>query len=294
MEERTDADLVGLARSGDKDAFGTLAERHQRMAARVATGMVRDENVALELTQEAILRAYLSLDRLRDGHRFQSWLYGIVLNVCRSHIRDQKVDLLSLEVLSGGFRRAVSPSDTTQLDPDEAAEAKEQHEVVLAAVSELPPRLRAATLLYYYEQLGVREVAAVLGISVAAVKGRLHKARGQLRDRLVPPQPEVGASHDAVRDSRNTPSWRSTMAQVVASNVVTCPLCAVQANIRVWSCGCQGLSYPDHLERCELDSSYFESYDRYCQELQARGRNPQRHLVALIADDSGGGENGQG
>ena len=286
MEERTDADLVGLARSGEKDAFGALAERHQRMAARVATGMVGDENVALELTQEAILQAYLSLDRLRDGHRFQSWLYGIVLNVCRSHIRDQKVDFLSLEVLSGGFRRAVSPSDTTQLDPHEAAEAREQHEVVLAAVSELSPRLRVATLLYDYEQLGVRAVAAVLGISVAAVKGRLHKARGQLRGRLVPPRPEVGGSHDAVRDSRNTPPWRRTMAQVVASNVVTCPSCTVQANIRVWSCGCQGLNYPDHLEQCEVAGNYFDSYDRHCQELQARGSNPQEHLVALIAGGS--------
>ena len=105
MEASTDAELVGLARSGNKDAFGVLVERYMPMACRVATGMVHHPDTAQELAQEAVLQAYLSIDRLREASRFQSWLYGIVLNVCCGYIRQQGADLLSLEVVSGGFRR---------------------------------------------------------------------------------------------------------------------------------------------------------------------------------------------
>ena len=73
---------------------------------------------------------------------------------------------------------------------------------------------------------------------------------------------------------------RQDIAYVVASNMASCPSCAVQANIRVWLCGCQGVSYPDHLEECALPDGYFDTYNRYCQELQAHGKNPQTHLAA--------------
>ena len=66
VQRTDDADLVRLARSGDKKAFGHLVERHQHMARRVALGMVRSEQLAEDLAQEAILAAYLSLGNLRD------------------------------------------------------------------------------------------------------------------------------------------------------------------------------------------------------------------------------------
>ena len=104
MADKTDAELVALARSGDKNAFGHLIERYQQMARRVAIGVVRQVDLARELANETMLQAYLSLDRLRDDRRFQSWLYGIVLNVCRSYFRDQRSSLLSLEAIAGGLR----------------------------------------------------------------------------------------------------------------------------------------------------------------------------------------------
>jgi RNA polymerase sigma-70 factor (ECF subfamily) len=81
MDKQADAELVALARSGDKNAFGHLIERYQPMVQRLAWSMVANENIAKELAQEAILQAYLSLEHLRDDHRFKSWFYSIVLNV---------------------------------------------------------------------------------------------------------------------------------------------------------------------------------------------------------------------
>lgn len=88
--EKTDAELVALARSGDKDAFGQLIERYQLLVKRIAIGMVANDDIAQDLVQEAMLQAYLSLNHLQEDGRFKNWLYGIVLNVCRSYIRDQK------------------------------------------------------------------------------------------------------------------------------------------------------------------------------------------------------------
>lgn len=181
----TDADLISRAIAGDRDAFGALAERHRPMARRIAATMVRDEETAREMASEAILQAYLSLERLRDPEKFQSWLHGIVLNVCRAHLRERGRSPLSLEEIMGGLRYEAMPLGSVEPGPEEAAEAKELHRVVLDAVEALPPRSRAATLLYYYDQLTVREVAATLGVSVSAVKVRLHSARRRLRETLL-------------------------------------------------------------------------------------------------------------
>src|SRR5579885_598332 len=104
MEQRTDSELVALARGGDKAAFGQLIERHQQMVRHIVMGIIASAEIARELAQEAMLQAYLSLDHLRDDTRFKSRLYGITLNVCRSYLREQKSDALSLEALLGGMR----------------------------------------------------------------------------------------------------------------------------------------------------------------------------------------------
>ncbi len=104
MKEKSDAELVDLARTGDKHAFGILIERYQGISIRVALRMVANEEIARELVQDALLQAFLSLDHLREGARFRNWLYGIVLNVCRNHIRSQKIEFFSLEALSASTK----------------------------------------------------------------------------------------------------------------------------------------------------------------------------------------------
>ena len=182
MDERSDTELVARARAGSREAFGELIERHYEMATRVAMRLVRGKECARDLVQEAMLQAYLSLADLREESAFTSWLYGIVLNVCRSYIRDQKVEFCSLEGMAGGRWREEYPLADPAPTPEEAAEARELHQRVLAAVDGLSPRIRRATLLFYFEQLSIPEIAAILNISKAAVKGRLYQARKQLRE----------------------------------------------------------------------------------------------------------------
>jgi RNA polymerase sigma factor (sigma-70 family) len=191
MNNKADTELVALARSGNKDAFSQLIERYQLMAKRIALGMIAREDIARELVQEAILEAYLSLDHLRDNARFKGWFYGIVLNVCRSYLREQKTDTYSLEAMMGGVRCDALALPSAALDPQEVAEQRELHSIVLKAIQDLSPKDRGATLLFYYEQLSLREIAALLGVSVVAVKGRLYRAREQLREQLLLVYPDM-------------------------------------------------------------------------------------------------------
>jgi RNA polymerase sigma factor (sigma-70 family) len=191
VEKNSDSDLVARTRDGDKQAFDQLVTRYERMARRVAMGMVANEDVARDLVQEALLQAYLSLDRLRDEGRFRSWLYGIVLNVCRSYLRDQKGESVSLEDGAGGSRMWESALFGAALNPHELAEERELQRKVLEAVQALPPADRAAVLLFYYQQWSRREIAEAAGVSEAAVKDRLQRVRRRLRERLLPAYPEL-------------------------------------------------------------------------------------------------------
>lgn len=181
MNHPTDSELVEWARErGDKQAFGMLLERYQTGAFRMAKRLIAHEETARELTQEAMLQAYLSLSSLQQPQRFQSWLYGIVINLCRSYLRQQHDNPLSIEAISGGLDATPVLLVSHAPDPQTMAEMRELHEFVLAAIETLSPQNRQATLLYYYEQLSLREIGSILGISMTAVKGRLHKSRRQL------------------------------------------------------------------------------------------------------------------
>lgn len=183
MTGQSDLELVFLSQRGSKAAFGQLVLRYQPMAQRLATRVIGDRDLAQELVQDAMLQAYLSLDKLNDPTRFKSWLYGIVLNICRSNLRQRKLISFSLEAMIGNLVDKPSIAASSP-DPQLVAEQEELHTAVLEAIDTLSPKNRSATLLFYHEQFSLQEVANRLNISVGAVKGRLHKSRHQLRERL--------------------------------------------------------------------------------------------------------------
>jgi RNA polymerase sigma factor (sigma-70 family) len=213
VEEKIDAELVVQARSGDKEAFGQLIARYQLLAHRIAIGMVANEEIAQDLVQEAMLQAYLSLNHLQKDSSFKNWLYGIVLNVCRSYIRDQKAVFFSLDAMAGGISFDAIRFTGVVPDPQQVAAEQELYSLVLAAVNELSEKNRMATLLFYQEQLSLQEVAALLGISVVAVKGRLHKSRSHLKARLMPLYAEM--NHAVSAQLR-----RNTMVKVTVADVL--------------------------------------------------------------------------
>jgi RNA polymerase sigma factor (sigma-70 family) len=194
VSEQSDLELVFLSRQGNKAAFGQLVLRYQAMAQRLATQVIGNEDLAQELVQDAMLQAYLSLEKLNDPKCFKSWLYGIILNICRNDLRRRKLRCFSLEAMLWNLVDEQPPIAGSSLDPQLRAEQEELHAAVLDAVDTLSPKNRSAILLFYREQFSLQEVANHLNISVVAVKGRLHKSRHQLREQLSPLQDQMQAN----------------------------------------------------------------------------------------------------
>lgn len=183
-----DADLVRRTRANDPDAFNQLVARHRRQALVVAGRLLGDGHDALEVCQEAFVRAFRNLGRLRDDERFAAWLLRIVTNLALNHRRDRAVDRrvqslgadlsLRADALPPGRRRAAP------MQPDEALAYRELASAIRDAVQALPRRQRLALVLFGLEGLSQHDVALIMDCSVEAVKWHVFQARRKLRQRL--------------------------------------------------------------------------------------------------------------
>lgn len=175
-------ELVAAARSGDREAFGALVDRHRPLLLALCRRVLGDPHLAEDAAQDAALQALLALDRLQDPDRFGPWLAGIGLNVCRRWLRQRAREGWSWEALHGGG--LVTEPAARDPGPEELAEAAELTARVRRAVAGLPRAQRAAALLFYLADSSQAETATALGVDVGAVRARLHDARRTLRDRL--------------------------------------------------------------------------------------------------------------
>ena len=169
MQNLTDAQLVGLARGRDKHAFGLLLQRHESAIRRFAIRMAGDPDTASELLQQAMLQAYLSLDRLRDPCKFRSWICGILKNLCRSRFREGWAEL-AIEGIPEGLDSRFAPSDFAS--PQASVEDKELQQAVMITIGRLPPGDGRVLRLFYFEDMSVLEIASRLAISATAAKVR--------------------------------------------------------------------------------------------------------------------------
>jgi RNA polymerase sigma factor (sigma-70 family) len=191
VEEKTDTELVALTLGRDKNAFGELVLRYQILAQSIARHLVGNEDTARDLVQEAMLQAFLFLGKLKNPERFKSWLCGIVVNVCRSYIRDNETNLLSLESLTGGQQFTCLPYSEEINSPAETAEEHEFQNALLQAVKELSSDDREAILFFYYDQLSLQEIGAIANIPISTVKVRLFRARKKLKEKLLSQYSEI-------------------------------------------------------------------------------------------------------
>jgi len=175
-----DSQLVAATLAGDRAAFARLIDRHGARVAAVASSILGRSD-AEDVVQEALLAAYLGLDRLRRPERFGSWLCAIAANLAKMRLR-RRGSHVSFDEL-GGRRLSAGEADLRPT-PEEAAEAAELLELVRSAFEALPPRQRDVALLYYVDGLSCGEIAALLGSSTGAVRVGLHRARRDLRRRL--------------------------------------------------------------------------------------------------------------
>lgn len=177
--------LVVRAQAGDNAAFTELIERHQSTCKRMALSILRDQQDAEDEVQNALWKAYEHIGQFQQDAKFSTWLSRIVVNQCLMRLRkDRRARFVYLdEGVAGEDIATLDLPDQTQ-SPEQALAQTEVGEVLKSEIHRIPPLLRDVFILRDVEEMAMPEVADRLGISIAAAKSRLLRARLELRQRM--------------------------------------------------------------------------------------------------------------
>jgi RNA polymerase sigma-70 factor (ECF subfamily) len=193
LDTEADEVLVERARHKDVTAFETLVSRYEDKLYRLAMRFVRNETDAQEILQEAFLSAWKNLPKFEGRAQFGSWMYRVTVNAALMLLRSRNrhpeigVDELEPTALSeavGQASQATGAQSDWSQRPDNQFQSEELKKHIQQAVDTLPAGLRTVFLLRDVDELSTEDTAEVLGLSVPAVKTRLHRARLSLREAI--------------------------------------------------------------------------------------------------------------
>ena len=154
-----------------KERLCSLMEQYEKDLLRMCCVYLRDASMAEDAVQESFLKAYKAMDSFRGESHEKTWLYSIAMNVCRDMRR------------TAWFRYVDRRIDFDQL-PLSVKPASDVSITLMSEVMRLPDKYMEVVWLYYYEDMNLREIGQLLGISAAAVSTRLDRARRKLRSVL--------------------------------------------------------------------------------------------------------------
>jgi RNA polymerase sigma-70 factor (ECF subfamily) len=184
-----DYELVCLSQKGDVNAFGALVEKHQKNMVNIAYRMLGDYEGACDVVQDAFISAYKAIRKFRGDAMFYTWLYRIVINVSKNHMKQMRVRLRregpSIDVpieTQEGQLRSDPPDPTSSIV--EQFEKKEVQAKVQSCINSLDDEYREILILRDIQGLSYDEIRDILKIPDGTVKSRLFRARGALKDRL--------------------------------------------------------------------------------------------------------------
>lgn len=202
MELLDDRELIRRFKEGNRQAFKELVTRYQRRVFAIAYGIVRDEETALDITQEAFIKAHRGLDSFQGTSSFYSWLYRITTNLSIDYRRAKKRSREHTE-----YDDQIKPGEEaeraghimpayTRSNPAKALEHRELADLVDLALEQLSDKLRAVFLLREVEGLSYQEIADTLGCSIGTVMSRLFHARQRLQNFI---RPHLGEAEVAAK-----------------------------------------------------------------------------------------------
>ncbi len=177
--EPSDEELIRRSASGDREAFERLVDRHGEALFRFAARTCRGARDAEDAVQEALLAAWRGAGTFRAEASGRTWLFQVLIHACRRAGRRHAGEPERHEEASAAEALAADQSG-----PDERTAARQAAAALERALAELPAEAREVLLLRDVEGLSGEEAAAALGVGIAAMKSRLHRARLELKERV--------------------------------------------------------------------------------------------------------------
>ena len=177
----TEQILIQKAQKGDHDAFAALVDEHQRYVYNLALRVVKDENEALDLTQETFVRAWTALPNFKGQSQFRTWLYRIVTNLCYNRLPGLQRDLSEM---GDDYLDNALCDEVLNINPADSLEAEERRELLHREIARLPECYRLLITLRYQQELAYDEIASVVNLPHGTVKTGLFRAKERLRQAL--------------------------------------------------------------------------------------------------------------
>jgi RNA polymerase sigma-70 factor (ECF subfamily) len=174
----SDAALVQRVKQGERSAFDLLVAKYQHKILNLVMRYVKDPSEAMDVAQEAFIKAYRAVPNFRGDSAFYTWLYRIAINTAKNHLVAAKRRPISLEAElseAEGFESFVTLRDGDT--PERLALTDEIGEAINRAVEELPEELRTAILLREIEGMSYEEIAQAMDCPVGTVRSRIFRAR---------------------------------------------------------------------------------------------------------------------
>lgn len=185
MADTPDRQLVRRVQQGDKGAFDLLVLKYQHKIVNLVMRYVRDPDQALDITQDAFLKAYRALPRFRGDSAFYTWLYRIAVNTAKNYLaaqrrRPQDVELDFQDPEQYDLHAKLKETDT----PEGLTLSRELNETVERAIAALPEDLRTAIVLRELEGMSYEEIAQTMECPVGTVRSRIFRARDAIGKRI--------------------------------------------------------------------------------------------------------------
>ncbi|QOZ31032.1 RNA polymerase sigma factor [Bradyrhizobium sp. CCBAU 53421] len=180
-----DAELVRRALARDEAAIRAIMQANNRRLFRLARGILRNDNEAEDVVQDAYVRAFTHLDQFRGDSSLSTWLSRIAMNEALGRLRSKRASVEWSELPNGAAEAQIIQFPlSSAADPEKSMAQREIQQFVEHAIDELPEAFRLVFITRVIEGMNVEETADILGLKPETVKTRLHRARTMLRDNV--------------------------------------------------------------------------------------------------------------
>jgi len=177
-EKTSDQVLVERAQSGDRRAFDLLVLKYQQRIVKLVARYVRDPAEALDVAQEAFIKAYRALDSFRGDSAFYTWLYRIAINTAKNYLVSLQRRPLEYDLDAQGSELANRvPALRTDESPEALASQDELRRILESAIASLPDELRTAIMLRELDGMSYEEIAQAMDCPIGTVRSRIFRAR---------------------------------------------------------------------------------------------------------------------